>query len=85
MAMGPNANAVESLDLRTPGAHGGELTMEILILIRQLRAKGGEDAVKFDDTTTWTLPAVEHLSPFPEHLQLNMEGTKGLQGSFVVT
>ena len=45
MAMGPNANAVESLDLRTPGAHGGELTMEILILISQLRAKGGEDAV----------------------------------------
>ena len=85
MAMGPNANAVESLDLRTPGAHGGELTMEILILISQLRAKGGEDAVKFDDTTTWTLPAGEHLSPFPEHLQLNMEGTKGLQGSFVVT
>jgi hypothetical protein len=84
-AMGQNVSAVKCFDMRKSGAVGGELTVELLVCISKLRAKGNEDAVKFDTTTVWTLPTIVGLKPFTKHLKLNLKGLGAVQGSSVCT
>lgn len=78
-------NEVSHLDLRTPGAEGGELTFKIMLCISRLglRSKRDEVAlVEFDDTTSWILPKSikEDKGGWPDGLALDLHGWKGLHG-----
>ena len=70
------------LDVRAAGDAGGELSCHVMILISKLIIARGDGAVKFDKTTSFSLPATLDET-FPSDLKLSLAGCAGLQGSFV--
>ena len=75
---GDNTANISKINLQAPGAIGGSVSLDALVLICQVRGKHGDDAVMFDETTSMMLPQIS-TGKWPEGLALNLRGWGGLR------